>query len=93
MDEVMIDEEMMDVSDLAESLEEIQEQMLQLLHRAELVLRDPRIPHLRRRAESYWVGHINTALGSKSYPTNSPTMQSTIDELWEESGGAPDDMF
>lgn len=76
---------MTDMTETAAKLEDLRDQMLMLVEEATQLLRHTDVPELTyERARQYWIGHIKSALGDDNYPTYSPTMQSTIDELMAE---------
>lgn len=68
---------------LAERFEEYKEKLEELMDKIEEEVE--KLPGVqRKRAESYWVGHIRGALDNEESGGSMFTMQDTIDELYEE---------
>ena len=83
MESIPTPEPVMESSDHAEELRDIQEQMMDMCRQALQLVRQGGGHY--ERARSYWYGHIMSALGSDEYPRGgSPTMEDSIEEL---SGG------
>lgn len=65
-------------------LVEIREEIDELIHEAaDLVRSEFRSDYAN--ADSYWIPHIKSALGSDNYPTYSPTFQSFLESNEEEA--------
>lgn len=81
-----------DLSEIADELEEIQGQMMDLIHQADSLLRGT---DEYNAAKGYWIAHITTALSSDhDYLGGSmSTMQDTIDALREGDVDADDDGY
>lgn len=72
-----------DVEDIAGRIEDLVHQAMDLVRAAD--------PHIARRAQSYWFGHILGAVGSDEYPSGSATnMRETAQELLDD-GNFPSD--
>jgi hypothetical protein len=78
---------MTDTYEIAAALNEVYEQMLELLGQAKEIMRNADDLQ-QRRAEVYWLAHIEAALGTESQ-RGMCTMRDTIQEL--EMGGDAED--
>ena len=74
----------MSKQDSLERLIEIREEMQELIQEASGLMRAD-FRNEFRSADSYWIPHIKSALGCDNYPTYSPTMESTLNSLEEET--------
>jgi hypothetical protein len=54
---------------LANELMEIQQEMLELVNRAEGLLKGYAPKHVTAQAQAYWIAHIKSALGDENYDT------------------------
>lgn len=80
----------MHTHEIAMRLDEIKDEIIELMHECEGMLR--RTGMTWRRAEAYWYGHILSAVGDERYPSGSATsMQETIEELEEADMDEDDD--
>jgi hypothetical protein len=73
----------MDKHEAYERMQEIKDEIKQLVSEAEDIMREHASRHARNAAESYWLGHVLTALDDESrYVGKSMfTMQDTINSL------------
>jgi hypothetical protein len=62
----------------AKQLDLIRDNIIELLNDAELIVRDTSEGSI---AQTYWIGHIKSALGDDDYKTYSTTMRDSIRNL------------
>lgn len=63
-----------------ERLQEIREEMAELIHETENLMRSD-FKSEYHNAEAYWIAHIKSALGDMGYPTYSTTFFSALESI------------